>query len=364
VTPDPQSPGSPTPARPVRVALDLLGGDDVPEVVIDAALAAADALGERVELILVGPPAVADAVLAARGAPQRLRVVAADSSVAMDEDPVRAVRSRRHCSIRVATTLVRDGEADAVVSVGHTGASLAAAVFGLDRLPGVTRPAVAVLLPTPRGQVVLLDAGGTPDAGPDLLAQFALVGSAYARALGVEDPRVGLLTIGTETGKGDELRRRAAELLDALPLNYVGGVEGGDLARGGPADVVVTDGFTGNVVLKAIEGAVDSSLDRVADRYDDAAPARALARELRAGAHAGAVLLGVDGVSIVGHGASTRDEVAAHVALAVQVVERALIPRTAAVLSDLVALRRGGLGAPTVAAPAGPSDAADGAVRA
>jgi len=331
-----------SPARRVRVALDLLGGDAGPAVVADAAVAlAADPVaGAGVELLLVGPADVAEPLLAERGAADLFTLVPAASAVAMDEDPVAAVRHRRDCSIRIATGLVRSGAADAAVSIGHTGASLAAAAFGLDRLPGLVRPAVAVLVPTPRGELVLLDAGGTPDATPDLLAQFALAGAAYARARGVDAPRVGLLTIGTEAGKGDALRRGAAELLATLPVDFVGGVEGGVLARGGEVDVVVTDGFTGNVVLKAVEGAVDASLERAAAVYADPGPARDVQQQLRAGAHAGALLLGVDGVCVVGHGASTADEVAAYVALARATVADDVLGRTARHLAELVERRR------------------------
>ena len=328
-TPSSGAPGTGGGAVP-RVALDLLGGDLGPEVVVDAALLAADPAAPArcpVELVLVGPADLAEALLSARGAAGRFAVVPAAAAVAMDEDPVGAVRTRPDCSIRVATDLLHAGRVDATVSVGHTGAALAAATFGLDRLRGVTRPAVAVVVPTLDGEVVLLDAGGTPDANADLLAQFALAGSAYARARGTAQPRVGLLTIGTEAGKGDELRRAAAALLEHLPVRYVGGVEGGALARGGVADVVVTDGFTGNVVLKAIEGAAEASLERAAGAYPDPRPAQDVARRLRAGAHAGALLLGVDGVCVVGHGASTAEEVVAYVALAARAVTELLIPR-------------------------------------
>ena len=328
---------TPTTRRPVRIALDLLGGDAGPEVVVDAALGWDD---PSAELLLVGPVDLAGRLLAERGGTDRFTLVPAASAVAMDEDPIAAVRNRPDCSVRVATGLVRAGDADAAVSIGHTGASLAAATFGLDRMPGLVRPAVAVIVPTLDGEVVLLDAGGTPDATPDLLAQFALAGSAYANARGISSPRIGLLTIGTEAGKGDALRRGAAELLEKLPIDYVGGVEGGVLARGGAADVVVTDGFTGNVVLKAIEGAADASLERAAAAYDDDGPARDVARRLRAGAHAGAVLLGVDGVCVVGHGASNADEVVAYIRLAVSTVADEVLPRTAHGLADLVARRR------------------------
>jgi glycerol-3-phosphate acyltransferase PlsX len=219
------------------------------------------------------------------------------------------------------------------VSIGHTGAALAAATFTLGRLPGVTRAAVAVVVPALRGDVVLLDAGGTPDAGPELLVQFARSGVAFAQALGIgAQPRVGLLTIGTEPGKGDALRRRTHELLAASSMRYVGPVEGQDIALGGAADVVVTDGFTGNVALKALEGATEAAAARIADEYEDPVPALRVARGLFAGAHTGAVLLGVDGVSVVGHGGSAPDEVLACIRLAARVVRHGLVQRTAAAL--------------------------------
>jgi glycerol-3-phosphate acyltransferase PlsX len=220
------------------------------------------------------------------------------------------------------------------VSVGHTGAALAAATFSLGRLPGVTRAAVAVVVPALSHDLVLLDAGGTPDATPELLGQFARSGAAFATAMGLgDDPRVGLLTIGTETGKGDALRRAADSLLTRLPIRYIGGVEGQDVALGGPADVVVTDGFTGNVVLKALEGAVDFAAARIGQAYADPEPAHRLVRELAIGSHGGAVLLGVDGVSVVGHGGSDADEIAACVRLAARVARHDLVGRTTSALS-------------------------------
>ncbi len=294
-----------------------MGGDHAPDAVVDGALLVA---GERpdVEVVLVGVEEVAVAALAARGAAGRLAVVPAAEVVGMDEDPARAVRAKRDASVRVAARLVRDGQAGATVSAGSTGAAMAAALFTLGRLPGVTRPPLAVVVPASAGQVVLLDAGANPDCGPDLLAQFALAGSAYATVwLGIAEPRVGLLTIGTESGKGDELRRAAHDRLAGLPVRYVGGVEGGDVVRGGAADVVVTDGFTGNVLLKALEAAL---------------PGR--------DAQGGAVLLGVNGVAVVAHGAATAADLAAAVRTAAQAVTEGLVPRVEAALAGLVALRR------------------------
>jgi len=270
----------------------------------------------------------------------------------MDEDPARAVRSKRDATVRVAARLVRDGAADAVVSVGSTGAALAAAVFTLGRLKGMTRPALAVVVPALAGPVVLLDVGANTEATPDLLAQFALAGTALAQArLGIAEPRVGLLSIGEEAGKGDPLRRDAYAVLSALPVDFVGNVEGRDVPHGGPADVVVTDGFTGNVLLKGLEGAA-TMLTEVVVGALTATPERAAAtRDLLpdvTGATAargpealgGGVLVGVDGVVVVGHGASSPRAVASCIAVAAQAHGERLVPRTAEALAALVARRR------------------------
>lgn len=311
-----------------RVALDLLGGDAAPEAVLDGALLVADERPE-IQVVLVGPEEVAVDRLSARGvARDRFEVVNATESVGMAEDPARAVRAKRDATVRVAARLVRDGAADATVSVGSSGAALAAALFTLGRLPGVTRPAVAVVVPTPNGRVVLLDAGANPDAGPDLLAQFALTGAAYAVSLGIADPRVGLLNIGAEPGKGDEVRKQAYDLIAALPVTFAGNVEGHDVALGGAADVVVTDGFTGNVLLKGIEGALRLHADPAVEPDD----------------HGGAILLGVDGVAVIGHGSASPRAVASCVAMAADAVTAGLLPRLTATLTDLVARRRAAAG--------------------
>ena len=327
------SAGSPD---PVVVALDLLGGDSGPEVVADAALLVVDQQ-PGIDLILVGPAGPTAAIVEARGLSGRVRIGPAASAVRMDEDPVRAVRTRPDVSVQVAASLVRSGAADACVSIGHTGGSLAAATLTLGRLPGVTRAAVAVVVPATHHPVVLLDVGGTVDATPELLAQFALTGSAFAAALGLaHEPRVGLLTIASEPGKGDALRRLTHEVLQDLRLNYVGPVEGDHVAVGGRADVIVTDGFTGNVVLKALEGAAENTAERIAARYADPEPALDVARSFAIGTHAGAVLLGIKGVSVVGHAGSTADEIAAYVALAARSVRSRLVQSTAECLNALI----------------------------
>jgi glycerol-3-phosphate acyltransferase PlsX len=314
----------------VRVALDLMGGDSAPDAVVDGALLVADEHPD-VTLILVGPADVAAACLAARGAAGRFEVVAADEVVGMGEDPARAVRAKRDATVRVAARLVRDGQADATVSAGSTGAAMAAAVFTLGRLTGMTRPAVAVVVPAAAHPVVLLDAGANVDCEPSLLAQFALAGAAYASVrLGLDSPRVALLSNGEEPGKGDDLRKRAYDLLADLPIDFVGNVEGHDVPLGGRADVVVTDGFTGNVLLKGLEGALRMAGAGSGGRADTEP--------------GGAVLLGVKGVSVVAHGSSSPRAIASAVLLAAGTARDGLVPRTAAALDALVARRRADAG--------------------
>ncbi len=320
-----------------RVALDLLGGDRAPEQVVDGALIAADEQS-GVDVVLVGPPDVAARLLAERGAAGRLEVVAASQVVGMDEDPARAVRAKRDATVRVCARLVRDGAADAMVSVGSTGAALAAAVFTVGRLRGMSRPALGVVIPAAAGPLVLLDAGATTEATPELLGQFALAGAAFATVrLGLERPRVGLLTNGEEPGKGDPLRKGAFEVLSALPLHFVGNVEGRDVPLGGVADVVVADGFTGNVLLKGLEGAAAMLTDvlRAALGPDADAAITAATAPLQPDVLGGGMLLGVDGVVVVGHGSSSPRAVASCIGVAVQAAREGLVPQLAATLDAL-----------------------------
>ena len=330
-----------------RVALDLLGGDDAPESVVDGALLFAAQSPLDVELLLVGPVELAERLLSERGAGGRFELVPASQVVEMDEDPARAVRAKRDATVRVAARLVRDGAADAVVSIGSTGAALAGAVFTPGRLRGVSRPPLAAVVPAQAGPLVFLDVGASTEATPTLLAQFALAGAAFASVrLGLAEPRVGLLSIGEEPGKGDELRKTAYDVLSALPIRFVGNVEGRDVPYGGRADVVVTDGFTGNVLAKGLEGAA-AMLTEVLHDAMTATPERAeihralLPALTEATAHmspevlGGAVLLGVGGVVVVGHGASTAQGVASCLRTAVQAVREGLVPRIAASLSEL-----------------------------
>jgi glycerol-3-phosphate acyltransferase PlsX len=276
-----------------------MGGDDAPAAVLAGALLAVSRDAE-LEVVLVGPPELAPDL------PDRVTVVAASEVVGMDEEPARAVRAKRDATVRVIHRLVRDGEADAAVSIGSTGAVLTAAVLTLGRL--TPRPAVAVIVPALAGPLVLLDAGASSDCTAEQLLSHAQLGAAYAEvALGLTDPAVGLLSVGSEPGKGDQLRRDAYLLLEGSALRFVGNVEGYDVPLGGKADVVVTDGFTGNVLLKGMEGAD--------------------ARAGGGGLPVSAVLLGVDGVSVVGHGFSDPEAVAGCLEHAARVVREGLMAR-------------------------------------
>jgi glycerol-3-phosphate acyltransferase PlsX len=303
-----------------RIAVDLLGGDAAPDVVVDGAL----------HVLLVGPDVVTAEAIGALPAEIRARAsaVTAGELVGMGERPVPAVRAKANASVRIAMETVRDGAADAVVTAGSTGAAVAAAHVVLGASPGVHRPALGAVIPAATGPVFLLDVGATPWPKPDLLVAHALLGVAYARvALGLPAPRVGLLSNGSEPGKGDSLRRKVDRRLAGLgdAVTYVGFVEGHQVPLGGPADVVVTDGFTGNVLLKGMEGVVELLMRAAADAPDTA---RAAAPDARAAVDApdaaraarAAVLLGVPGTVVVGHGAATGGDIARCIAHAAEAV--------------------------------------------
>jgi phosphate acyltransferase len=291
-----------------RIAVDLLGGDAAPAVVVDGALRAYDADPDLL-LLLVGPQEVADEIIAALPASRRdgVTVEPVRRVVGMADSPLRAVRF--DTTVRAAVAAVADGRADALVTAGASGAAVTAAVHGLGRLPGVRRPALCASLPALRGPVVLLDVGAGTDITPSVLAQYAALGAAYGTAVhDLAAPRIGLLSIGAEPGKGDQLRKVAAvALADAtLPpgARYTGYVEGHEVTLGGHADIVVTDGFTGNILLKGIEGAYALAVGHETASGPEVSVPRA------------ATLLGVPGIVIVCHGAATGPDVADGIALA------------------------------------------------
>lgn len=300
----------------MRIAVDAMGGDHAPDAIVAGAVAAARELG--VEIVLVGPHArVAEELARHRGAPA-LEIVDAPEVIEMHEAPAMALRRKRRASIVVAVELLKAGRVDAVVTAGHTGAAMGAALLGLGRVPGVDRPALAAVLPTQTPHpAILLDVGANVDCKPQHLLQFALMGSVYAnRVLGTTSPRVGLLSNGAEEGKGSELTLAAMPLLRASGLNFVGNVEARDVFLGA-ADVVVCDGFVGNVTLKfgqglalAIRGIVEDELRGLRGRLlrlylaPIAGTVLRLYRRIDYREYGGALLLGINGVMIVAHGSS------------------------------------------------------------
>jgi phosphate acyltransferase len=306
------------------VAVDAMGGDHAPGEVVAGALAAQREHG--IPVLLTGPVAMLRPVLATLGAAAELRIVTAEDNIAMEEGALASLR-RPRSSVAVACQLVRRGEAAAIVSAGSTGGIVATARLRLRSLPGVLRPGLAAVLPTHPGRTVLIDAGATADPKPEMLVQFGQLGTAYAQlALDVPAPRVGLLTIGSEPGKGNQLTRRAHELLAAAPLDFVGNVEGGDLLAG-QLDVIVTDGFTGNVALKTLEGSIRfataelrgavtaTRLARVG-AFLQRRGLRSLRDRLDAESYGGAALLGLGGTVVIAHGASNARAITAACVLA------------------------------------------------
>ncbi len=294
----------------ITIALDVMGGDHAPREILEGARQALKT-SEDLFLYLVGT----EEALSAFPDHRRVEKVAAPEWVEMDEAPSEALRKKPRSSIRRAFELVKKGQAQAVVSAGNSGVTYACALFTLGRLPGVSRPAIATVLPTLKRPAVLIDAGANVDCKPNHLLQFAIMGALFAeKVLGLERPRIGLLSIGEEGGKGNFLVKRAHVLLSESPLNYVGNVEGRHIYSG-EAEVIVCDGFVGNICLKVSEGvaeALGEMLKREVRRDPLAMLGFSLARRALTRfrrrtdwrEYGGAPLLGVNGVVIIGHGRS------------------------------------------------------------
>ncbi|MEW6066383.1 phosphate acyltransferase [Desulforamulus profundi] len=317
-----------------RIALDAMGGDHAPMEIVRGARDAAHELG--VHIILVGDQEKIQRELDGDAAGGLISIVHAPEVVEMDEHPVNAIRKKKNSSIVVATQLVKEGTADAVVSAGSTGAQMASSLFILGRIAGVDRPAISTLLPTARGVVALLDVGANVDCRPQHLKQFAVMGSLYAeKVLGLPNPRVGLLNIGAEETKGNELTLAAYQLLKEAEINFVGNVEGRDLFLG-TSDVAICDGFVGNVVLKSAEGLAMSILgmfQQELGRLEDILGRERIMhimsgfkRRMDYAEYGGAPLLGVDGVSVISHGSSRARAIKNAVRVAKETVEQRLVP--------------------------------------
>jgi glycerol-3-phosphate acyltransferase PlsX len=321
----------------IRVAVDALGGDKAPGEVV---LGALDAAADGIDVVLFGPPG-----LDTHGLP----LVEAEDRIEMAEKPAEAVRAKPDSSLVAAVRAVGAGEADAVASAGNTGAMLAAGLLHLRRIPGVMRPAIAVPIPSQQGPSVLLDAGANADARPDHLLQFAHMGSIFSHELlDVPNPEVRLLSIGEEDEKGNALTLEAHALLRASDLNFQGNAESRELLRGA-ADVIVTDGFTGNVALKLLEGTIEDLLDALRTEIE-ATPtgklggllirpaARRLRTRLDPDTYGGAYLLGLRGLAVIAHGSSGRRAIANAIRLAARGVEHRVVERLAERLGERVSV--------------------------
>jgi glycerol-3-phosphate acyltransferase PlsX len=314
------------------VAVDAMGGDHAPDAIVAGAVAA---VREGMPVVLVGDEARLKPLIP-RGL--ALEVVHAPEVVGMGEAAVAAVRRKPDSSLRRALDLVRDKRASAAMSCGNSGAVLVAAVIGLGMLEGVDRPAIGTLLPrSDGGRLVLLDAGANVDCRPEQLASFAILGAAWARGLGIEDPRVGLLANGEEATKGNTQSRAALPLLQALPLRIVGNVEP-NAALAGACDVLVCDGFVGNVLIKGVEAAAETVVHLLREeirrnpsaRFGAWLTSRAFGRfrqRVAWQAYGGGVLLGSAGVVVIGHGRANAEAVTAAIRLAHETAEQGLVTR-------------------------------------
>jgi glycerol-3-phosphate acyltransferase PlsX len=314
------------------VAVDAMGGDDAPGPILAGAHRAA---ASGIPVVLVGP-----ADLEGRQAPDGsvLDLIEASEVIGMHDDPAQGVRRKKDSTLVRAAEAVRDGKASAMISAGNTGATMAAALLRMGRISGVKRPAVATPIPVPGAKpTVLLDAGANSEVQAEWLVQFALMGSVYAHhRFGIDSPRVGLLSIGEEPGKGDSLRKETYELLCAAShLNFIGNVEGRDVMSA-DLDVCVTDGFTGNVVLKSLEGGMRVIVNAILEAFaaeehykphaDALMPALlSLYQTLSPDTYGGAVLLGVDGVCIISHGSSGETAIANGIGVARDMVEHDMV---------------------------------------
>ena len=327
----------------IRVAVDAMGGDRAPEEIVAGAV---EARSDTVEPVLFGRREELEPLA------QGLEIVHADDVVAMDEKPSDAAREKRASSMFAACRAVGEGSAQAVVSAGNTGAMLAAGLLEIRRLPDVHRPAIAVPLPSIGGTSVLIDAGANADARPEHLVQFGHMGSVFAEEiLAIPKPTVALLSIGEEPEKGNRLVRETHPLLETSRLDFVGNVESRELLAHA-ADVVVCDGFTGNMALKLMEGTIKTLLDEFRKEIEESArgklggllirpAARGLRRRLDPDTYGGAYLLGLRGLVVIAHGSSSRTAIANAITLGAQGAAGKVVERVAARLGEEVAAAPG-----------------------
>ncbi len=323
----------------VRIAIDAMGGDHAPNEIVVGALRAQEELG--VKVLLVGDPQQIEAALPQKINRAQVEIVPTEEFVSMDEEPLTAVRRKRKASINVAMDLVKNNQADAVYSAGHSGAAMASALLRLGRLPGIERPAIAAVFPTmvASKQVLILDVGANVDCRPKFLEQFAIMGSTYSQyVLGVSEPQVGLINIGEEDTKGNDLALRTHELLrDNSQICFAGNAEGRDVLSG-DFDVIVCDGFVGNVLLKFAEAVGTVMLQIVREELPQGLHGqlgtailkpnlKRIKQRMDHAEHGGALLLGVEGICIIGHGSSQAPSVFNAIRMAKESVDNQVLQR-------------------------------------
>ncbi|WP_149095805.1 phosphate acyltransferase PlsX [Paenibacillus terrae] len=299
----------------MRIAIDAMGGDNAPEATVEGALSAA-AEWKDTDITLVGDRERIESVLNGRALPANLIIRHASETIDAQDEPVKAVRRKKDASMVVAGRMVKEGEADAMISAGNTGALMTTGLLVVGRMAGIERPALAPMIPTIDDQGVLaLDLGANMDAKPEHLAQYALMGSLYRQKVhGVASPRVGLLNVGTEAGKGNELTKLAYPLIEQLSVNFVGNVESRDVLTGN-CDVLVCDGFAGNIMLKSLEGTAGAIFSLLKEQFSKSlktklaaalimSELRSLKNKLDYKEHGGAPLLGLSGLVLKSHGSS------------------------------------------------------------
>lgn len=323
----------------VQIAIDAMGGDHAPGEIVAGALRAREELG--VEILLVGDPQQIEAALPPNTKLGQLEIVPAAEAIAMDEEPVSAIRRKPQASINVAMDLVKHKKAQAVVSAGHSGAVMAAGLLRLGRLPGIDRPAIGAVFPTLKAskQVLVLDVGANMDCRPKYLEQFAVMGSVYSQyVLGTAEPQVGLLNIGEEDCKGNEQAIRAYQLLQKNPdISFIGNAEGRDVLSGN-FDVIVCDGFVGNVLLKFAEGVGEILLQILREELPQGLRGqlgsailkpnlRRIKQRIDHAEHGGGLLLGVGGICIISHGSSQAPSIFNAIRMAKEAVDHRVLER-------------------------------------
>jgi phosphate acyltransferase len=323
----------------VRVAVDAMGGDNAPSEIVAGALRAREELG--VEILLVGDPGQIEAVLPSKSSLGPVEIIPATEVIAMDEEPLSAIRRKRNASINVAMDLVKKKQADAVFSAGHSGAAMASALLRLGRIEGIDRPAIGAVFPTilASKQVLILDVGANVDCRPRFLEQFAVMGSVYSQyVLGVEQPKIGLLNIGEEDSKGNDAAVRTHQMLrDNSLINFAGNAEGRDVLSG-HFDVIVCDGFVGNVLLKFAEAVGEVLLQILREELPQGLHGqigtailkpnlKRIKQRVDHAEHGGGLLLGVDGICIIAHGSSEAPSIFNGIRMAKEAVDNQVLHR-------------------------------------